>query len=230
AYKTYYAYATGEKTLKPKYVQKKADSETSPKKKLVQASKGKRLKVTTKVPKSGKKKLPAQGLETLLEITLSEAKQIKIATKRSRTQFHVSHASGSGAHEGTSFKLGVLDAPKYGYDDEQISWKSSDKDDDDEDTADDNDDQDDDDQEDDVEDNDNEQAESNNNGNDFVHPKFSTHDEEEIQDEGDKEEESFVLRVRTPSHYKSIDDEAYDKINQRDNVEEEKLDEEKTHE
>ncbi|GJX81170.1 hypothetical protein Tco_0329319 [Tanacetum coccineum] len=32
AYKTYYAYATGEKTPKPKYVKKKADSDTTPKK------------------------------------------------------------------------------------------------------------------------------------------------------------------------------------------------------
>nr|GEY44866.1 hypothetical protein [Tanacetum cinerariifolium] len=48
AYKTYYAYATGEKTPKPKYVQMKADSKPSPKKKLVQDPKGKRLKATTK--------------------------------------------------------------------------------------------------------------------------------------------------------------------------------------
>ncbi|GKB98418.1 hypothetical protein Tco_0984555 [Tanacetum coccineum] len=35
AYKTYYAYATGEKTQKPKYVKKKkADSNTTPKKKI----------------------------------------------------------------------------------------------------------------------------------------------------------------------------------------------------
>nr|GEU95535.1 hypothetical protein [Tanacetum cinerariifolium] len=123
AYKTYYAYATG-----------------------------KRLKVTTKVPKSGKKKLHAQGLETLSEIALSKAEQMKITTKRSRTQFYVSHASGLGAHEGTSFKPGVPDAPKYGSDDEQISWKSSDEDNDDEDTADDNvDDEDDDGQDDDNE-------------------------------------------------------------------------------
>nr|GFA78207.1 hypothetical protein [Tanacetum cinerariifolium] len=151
-------------TSKPKYVQKKADSETSIKKKHVQASKGKQLKVTVKVPKSGKKKLPAQGLETLSEITLSEAEQMKIATKISRTQFHVSHASGSSAYERTSFKPGVPDAPKYGSDDEQISWKSSDKDDDYEDTtvADD-----DDDQEDDVEDDDDEQTESDNDGNEF---------------------------------------------------------------
>ncbi|GJX01821.1 hypothetical protein Tco_0185734 [Tanacetum coccineum] len=32
AYKTYYAYATGEKTPKPKYVKKKVDSDTTPKK------------------------------------------------------------------------------------------------------------------------------------------------------------------------------------------------------
>nr|GEW54557.1 hypothetical protein [Tanacetum cinerariifolium] len=40
AYKTYYAFASGEKTLKPKYVRKKADSNTSPKQKPVQATKG----------------------------------------------------------------------------------------------------------------------------------------------------------------------------------------------
>ncbi|GJW95249.1 integrase, catalytic region, zinc finger, CCHC-type containing protein [Tanacetum coccineum] len=35
AYQTYYAFASGEKDLKPKYIQKKADSDTSPKKKPV---------------------------------------------------------------------------------------------------------------------------------------------------------------------------------------------------
>ncbi|GKF01894.1 hypothetical protein Tco_0028817, partial [Tanacetum coccineum] len=42
AYKTYRAYATGEKTPKPKYTKKKADSESSPKMKPTQASKGKK--------------------------------------------------------------------------------------------------------------------------------------------------------------------------------------------
>nr|GEV57492.1 hypothetical protein [Tanacetum cinerariifolium] len=108
--------------------------------------------------------------------------------------------------------------------------KSSGEEDDDEDTTDDNDDdQDDDDQEDDVEDDEDEQTESDNDRNDFVYPKFSIHDEEERQDEGDKEEESFDPRVRTASRYESTKDESYDELNQRDNVEEEKLDEEKTH-
>ncbi|GKB84313.1 hypothetical protein Tco_0956585 [Tanacetum coccineum] len=40
AYKTYHAFASGEKTPKPKYARKKADSDTSPKQKPVQATKG----------------------------------------------------------------------------------------------------------------------------------------------------------------------------------------------
>ncbi|GJY77582.1 hypothetical protein Tco_0483383 [Tanacetum coccineum] len=44
-------------------------------------------------------------------------------------------------------------------------------------------------EDDDGQDDDNEHTEPDNDGDDFVHPKFSTHDEEEIQDEEDKEEE-----------------------------------------
>nr|GEV93315.1 hypothetical protein [Tanacetum cinerariifolium] len=90
SYKSYHAYAIGEMIPKPKYVQKKADSDTSPKKKPVQAPKGKQLKATAKVSKSGKNKLPAQGLETLSEM-----------------------AFGSGADEGTSVSPGVLDLSTF---------------------------------------------------------------------------------------------------------------------
>nr|GEU44146.1 reverse transcriptase domain-containing protein [Tanacetum cinerariifolium] len=65
-----------------------------------------------------------------------------------------------------------------------------------------------------------------NDGNDFVHPKFSTHDEEVRQDEEDKEEECSDLRVHTPSYFESTNDE----VTQGENVKEEKLDEEKTYE
>ncbi|GKC24721.1 hypothetical protein Tco_1026871 [Tanacetum coccineum] len=85
------------------------------------ASPGKRLKATAKVAKTGKKKQPAQGLKTLLEIALSEAEQMKIVTKRSKTQFHSSHAIGSGTDKGTSVSLGVPDVPTNGSEDEQIS-------------------------------------------------------------------------------------------------------------
>ncbi|GJV43859.1 hypothetical protein Tco_1428395 [Tanacetum coccineum] len=49
-------------------------------------------------------------------------------------------------------------------------------------------------------------------------------------DEEDKEEEGLDLRVQTPSHFESTDDEAYDEVTQGDNVEEEELDEEETNE
>ncbi|GKA16291.1 hypothetical protein Tco_0696038, partial [Tanacetum coccineum] len=150
---------------------------------------GKRLKATAKVAKSGKKKLHAQGLETLSEIALSKAEQMKIVTKRSTTQYHSSHASGSGADEGTGVTPGVPDVPTYGSEDEQISWKSSDEDDDDEVSLSKDDDDNDDNKDDDGQDDDNEQTKSDNDVDDFVYPKFSTHDEEERQDEEDKEEE-----------------------------------------
>ncbi|GJS15367.1 reverse transcriptase domain-containing protein [Tanacetum coccineum] len=122
-----------------------------------------------------------------------------------------SHASSSGPDEGTSVIPGVLDVPTYNSDNGQISWKSSDEDDDDEvNVSEDNDNQnnddadkedddkvnvseDDDDQNDDNADNKgdddqddaNEQYESDNDDNDLVHPKLSTFDEKERQDEED---------------------------------------------
>nr|GEZ26409.1 hypothetical protein [Tanacetum cinerariifolium] len=121
AYKTYYAYATDEKTPKLKYVKKKADSKATLKKKPTQATNGKRLKATAKVAKSRKKKLPAKGLETLSDVALTEAEQMKLITKRSKTDYHISHASCSCADEGTSVSPAVPDVPTYRSEDEQIS-------------------------------------------------------------------------------------------------------------
>ncbi|GJT66177.1 copia protein [Tanacetum coccineum] len=198
AYKTYHDFATGKVIPKPKYVKRSTREKTD------------------------------QAPTTSLEIALSEAEQMKIVTKRSKTQFHNSHASGSGANEGTGVSLGVPDVPTYGSEDEQISWKSSDEDDDDEVSLSKDDDKNADNEDDDGQDDDNEQTESDNDSDDFVYPKFSTHDEEERQDDEDKEEEGLNLRVQTPSHYESTDDETYDEVTQGDNVEEEKLDEEQT--
>ncbi|GJW47221.1 hypothetical protein Tco_0078867 [Tanacetum coccineum] len=226
-YKTYHDFATGKVIPKPKYVRRSTREKTD---QAPIASPGKRLKATGKVAKSGKKKLPAQGLETLSEIALSEAERMKIVTKRSKTQFHSSHASGSGADEGTGVTPGVPDVPTYGSEDEQISWKSSDEDEDDEVCLSKDDDDNDDNKDDDGQDDDNEQTKSNNDGDDFVHPKFSTYDEEERQDEEDKEVEGSDLRVQTPSHFESTDDETYDEVTQGNNVEGEELDEEETNE
>ncbi|GKC18748.1 hypothetical protein Tco_1020898, partial [Tanacetum coccineum] len=192
AYKTYHDFATGKVIPKPKYVRRSTREKTD---QAPTASPGKRLKATAKVAKSGKKKQPAQGLENLSEFALSEAEQMKIVTKRSKTQFHSSHASDSGANEGTGVSPGVPDVPTYGSEDEQISWKSSDDDDDDEVSLSKDDDDNTDNEDDDGQDDDNEQNESDNDGKDFVHPKFSTHDEEERQQEEDKKEEGSDLRV-----------------------------------
>ncbi|GJS30130.1 hypothetical protein Tco_0490750 [Tanacetum coccineum] len=112
AYKTYYAFASGKKTLKPKYVQKKADPNTSPKQKPVQATK---------------------------------AEQLKLATEKSKTQFHSSYASGSGDGVDTQSKVpdeqqqkssgidegigtipGVPDVPIYESKSKKESWGDND--------------------------------------------------------------------------------------------------------
>ncbi|GKG04009.1 hypothetical protein Tco_0314396, partial [Tanacetum coccineum] len=140
------AFASGEKTPKPKYVRKKADSDTSSKQKPVQATKGTKIKSKAKVAKSDKKKQPAKKpkakeLAVLSEVALTEAEQLKLATERSKTQFHSSHSSGSD--EGTGTKPGVPDVPKYDSESKKESWGDSNEDDEDDlaDDADDNDDE-----------------------------------------------------------------------------------------
>ncbi|GJR83676.1 hypothetical protein Tco_0154461 [Tanacetum coccineum] len=193
-------------------------------------TKGKRLKTSAKTAKPAKKKQPAKtsmdkGLTVLSEVALTEAEQLKLVIEISKIQTHNSHASGSGADEGTGAIPGVPDVPTYNSDDEQISWKSSKEDNDnevnvseDDDTDNDDyvekdindndadnqdddqehDDQDDEanddaqdkgDQDDENQDDDNEQTDSDNDGDDFVYPKFSTHDDEE------RDKESFDPRV-----------------------------------
>ncbi|GJZ63519.1 hypothetical protein Tco_0619940, partial [Tanacetum coccineum] len=56
-------------------------------------SSGKRVKAMAKVAKSGKKKQQTLGLETLFDIALTEAAQMKLAIKRSKTQLHISQPS-----------------------------------------------------------------------------------------------------------------------------------------
>ncbi|GJU11411.1 hypothetical protein Tco_1133807 [Tanacetum coccineum] len=113
AYMTYRAYATGEKTPKPKTTKKKADSESSPKMKSTQASKGKRITTLAKGDKPAKKKQSAtksKGLTVLSEVALTEAQQMKIAIERSKIQTHSSHTTGSG--DGVDTQLKVPDEPQ----------------------------------------------------------------------------------------------------------------------
>ncbi|GKD16287.1 hypothetical protein Tco_1205445 [Tanacetum coccineum] len=215
AYKIYHDLATGKVQPKPKYVRRSSRTKTD---EAPKPSSGKRVKTTAKVAKSGKKKQLAPGLEALSDIALTEAEQMKLAIERSKTQLHSSQPSGSGAHEGTGVSPGVPDAPTCQSDDEEISWKSSDEDDDDEVNVSEHEDDDDD-----------ERTESDNDGEDFVHPKFSTHDDEARQEEVN-EEDSFDPRVQTPSHVESTNDDNSDEEVQGANTEEEEMVEEATHE
>ncbi|GJR48377.1 reverse transcriptase domain-containing protein [Tanacetum coccineum] len=70
----------GEVPLKTKESvhKKKADSDTTPKKKPPTDPKDKRVKQTGKITGSGKQKQPTTGLETLFEIALTETEQLRI--------------------------------------------------------------------------------------------------------------------------------------------------------
>ncbi|GJU35968.1 hypothetical protein Tco_1184322 [Tanacetum coccineum] len=59
-------------------------------------------------------------------------KHLKLLSVKESNLLLSSHASGSGADEGTGVKPGVPDVPTYGSDDEKISWKSSEEEDDNE--------------------------------------------------------------------------------------------------
>ncbi|GJZ92723.1 hypothetical protein Tco_0664788 [Tanacetum coccineum] len=131
--------------------------------------------VKAKVAKPDKKKQPAKktkakGLAVLSEVTLTDAKQLKLATKRSKKDFHMSHASGSsagvdtqskvpdehqqktsGTDEGTGTISGVPDVPTYESKSEKESWGDSEEEDDNNDDGDNDDDSDSDDHDDDKE-------------------------------------------------------------------------------
>nr|GEX18006.1 hypothetical protein [Tanacetum cinerariifolium] len=142
AYKQYYAIAIGAEPPKTKASVRKTQSSFDT---TMPPSTGTGIILLT----SAKRKQPAnsskaKGLSMLSVVALTKAKQMKLATKRSLQQTHISQASRSSTDEGTSIIPGVLDVPTYEYD-EEISWKSSEEDGDDDvdDQSDDDDDDDD---------------------------------------------------------------------------------------
>nr|GEX06198.1 hypothetical protein [Tanacetum cinerariifolium] len=131
AYKTYYDFKTGKvPPMKARKYKKVAlpSKKLSPVKEAEHVKKGKRVKRRAKksitAPTAGvairvtlgvsvsKKKAPVEadrskGIEILSDVALSEAAQLKEATKRSKKDYHISQASGSG--DGTYFESGVPD-------------------------------------------------------------------------------------------------------------------------
>ncbi|GKE91185.1 hypothetical protein Tco_1572280 [Tanacetum coccineum] len=112
AYKTYYAIASGAKPLKSRKSQKKSDLAISSEESPSMKKSAKAKKVASTKPKPTKKKAlvkadKGKGLNVLLDVALSEADQLKEATKRSEKDFHITQSSGSS--DGTNFELGVPD-------------------------------------------------------------------------------------------------------------------------
>ncbi|GJW18679.1 hypothetical protein Tco_0026115 [Tanacetum coccineum] len=110
AFKTYRAYATGEKAPKSKATKKKTDSESSPKTKPSQASKGKRIKTSAKGDKPATTK--SKGLTVLSEVALFE-----VLDEQQQT--------GSGTNEGAGDKPEVPDVLEYRSESEEESWTFS---------------------------------------------------------------------------------------------------------
>nr|GEU29380.1 retrovirus-related Pol polyprotein from transposon TNT 1-94 [Tanacetum cinerariifolium] len=179
AYKEYYAVATVAAPPKTKASIKKIKSSSDTTVTPLTAVVGSRLSTFAK-GKQPAKASKAKSLTVLSEVAMAEAEQLKLATKRSLQQTHISQASGPGADKGTSIIPGGLDVPTK-ESDEEISWKSSDDDDVDEGT------------------------DNQGDGEEFIHPKLSIHDEEETKDE-----ESFNPIAKTAEN---SDDEGNDEEN-----------------
>nr|GEW98425.1 ribonuclease H [Tanacetum cinerariifolium] len=174
AYKTYYNFAT--RKVPPRKA-RKCKKVASPSRKLSPVKEAKPIKKAKRVKRPAKKstttptasvvirdsfgvsvlkkKAPTKanrnkGIEILSNVALSEAVQLKEATKRIKKDFHISQASGSG--DGTGFELGVpdeqqrktsgtdeetgtnpglLDVPTYHSESENESWVDSEEDNDD---------------------------------------------------------------------------------------------------
>nr|GEZ86138.1 hypothetical protein [Tanacetum cinerariifolium] len=109
AYKEYYAVASGAAPPKTKISVRKTKSSfdttiTPP------TAIGTRLSTSAK-GKQHAKASKAKSLNVLSEVAMTESEQLKLATKRSLQQTHISQASGSGADEGTCIIPGVPDVP-----------------------------------------------------------------------------------------------------------------------
>nr|GFB49098.1 hypothetical protein [Tanacetum cinerariifolium] len=100
AYKEYYAVSTGATPPKPKASVRKTRSSSDTTVTLPTAAAGPRLSTSAK-GKQPATTSKAKSPSALSEVAMTEAQQLKLATKRSLHQTHISQASGSGADEGT---------------------------------------------------------------------------------------------------------------------------------
>nr|GEX45687.1 hypothetical protein [Tanacetum cinerariifolium] len=124
AYKKYYAIATGEAAPKPKASVRRTRSHFDTSITPPTAAASPRLKASAKGKQTAKAS-KAKSLSPLSEVTMTEAQQLKLVTKRSMWQIHISQPSGLGTDEGSGFKPGVPDVPTD-ESEEELSWNSTD--------------------------------------------------------------------------------------------------------
>ncbi|GJW97157.1 hypothetical protein Tco_0178965 [Tanacetum coccineum] len=230
AYKTYYAIFSGAEPPKSRKSQKKSDSAISYKESPSKKKSAKAKKVTATKPKPTKKKAPikadrGKGLNVLSDVALSEVAHLKEATKRSKKDFRISQASGSG--DGTDFESGVPDEQHLKTsstdegteedDDENDSEDESDNgDNNDDDDANDDDNQEDDDTNDDDEETDSDRTESdrikipvlNQSSTEYYEKEKEKFDDEEKIDDKEKMDEEEDDEV-TKDLYKDVNEDAH---------------------
>nr|GEV69965.1 hypothetical protein [Tanacetum cinerariifolium] len=112
AYKEYYKVATGATPPKPKASVQKTRSSFDITVTPLTAAAGPRLTTSAK-GKQAAKATKAKSISALSEVAMTKAQLLKLATKRSLQQTHISQASGSGADEGTGSIPGVPDVPTH---------------------------------------------------------------------------------------------------------------------
>nr|GEZ77824.1 hypothetical protein [Tanacetum cinerariifolium] len=117
AYKEYYAVATGATPPKPKAIVRKTKSSSNTTITPPTAAAGPTL-TTSEKGKQAAKAYKAKSLSGLSEVAMTEAQQLKLATKRSCQQTHISQACGSGADEGTGSIPWVPDVPTDEFEEE----------------------------------------------------------------------------------------------------------------
>nr|GEZ41525.1 hypothetical protein [Tanacetum cinerariifolium] len=124
-YKEYYAVATGAAPPKPKANVRKTRNSSDTTITPPTAVAGPRL-TTSKKGKQAAKASKAKSLSALSEVAMTEAKKLKLATKRSLQQTHIPQAIGSGADKGTGSIPRVPNVPTDEYE-EELSWNSTDE-------------------------------------------------------------------------------------------------------
>nr|GEW21086.1 hypothetical protein [Tanacetum cinerariifolium] len=212
-YKEYYAVAIGAAPPKPKASVQKSRSSSDITITPPTAAASPRL-TTSKKGKQAAKASKAKSLSALSKVAMTEAQQLKLVTKRSLQQTHISQVSGSGADEGTSPIPGVPDVPTD-ESEEELSWNSNDEEGDDDEGKDGNGDEkddgdageegdgdDDDDEDDDVEECDDDQEVERDDEKDDEEEGGDDEQEydKEEYDEETKDEESFDPIMKTPKN------------------------------